>query len=174
MAIIPEARDGKAARQRQRLHPALPQPQDKKRRNFIRGYSFDFSIGRRPTQKYFGAWGEELQKAIESVRGAASPPRPWAKFCRVMRTTSRINKNVVDTWGIPVLNFQCKYTDNEFNMAKDAMNTLDEVCRSAGWEILHKNDKMFPPGYSIHELGTCRMGDNPRPACSTSGTRATT
>jgi choline dehydrogenase-like flavoprotein len=30
------------------------------------------------------------------------------------------------------------------------------------WEILHKNNKMFPPGYSIHELGACRMGDNPK------------
>ena len=74
----------------------------------------------------------------------------------------RIDKNVVDAWGIPVLNFQCKYTDNEFNMAKDAVETLGEVCRNAGLEVLHRNDKMFPPGYSIHELGTCRMGDNPK------------
>ena len=28
--------------------------------------------------------------------------------------------------------------------------------------MLHRNDKMFPPGHSIHELGTCRMGDNPK------------
>ena len=47
-------------------------------------------------------------------------------------------------------------------MAKDAVDSLAEVCHNAGWEILHKNDKMFPPGYSIHELGTCRMGDDPK------------
>ena len=73
----------------------------------------------------------------------------------------RINKNVSDAWGIPVLHFQCKYTDNEFNMAKDAMKRW-RSCATRGLEILHENDKMFPPGYSIHELGTCRMGDNPK------------
>ena len=60
-----------------------------------------------------------------------------------------------------MLNFQCRYTDNEFNMAKDAVETLGEVCRRR-FEVLHRNDKMFPPGHSIHELGTCRMGDNPK------------
>ena len=64
--------------------------------------------------------------------------------------------------GIPVLNFQCKYSENEFNMAKDAVDTLAEVCHNTGWEVLNKNDKMFPPGYSIHEVGTCRMGDDPK------------
>jgi choline dehydrogenase-like flavoprotein len=60
------------------------------------------------------------------------------------------------------LNFHCRYTDNEFNMAKDAVETVGQVCHEAGFEVLNKNDKMFPPGYSIHELGTCRMGDNPK------------
>ena len=32
----------------------------------------------------------------------------------------------------------------------------------AGWEIINKTDKFYPPGYSIHEVGTCRMGDNPK------------
>ena len=40
--------------------------------------------------------------------------------------------------------------------------TLAEVCRKAGFEVIHTNDKPFPPGYSIHELGTCRMGSNPK------------
>ena len=73
-----------------------------------------------------------------------------------------IDPQVKDAWGIPVLKFHCKYTDNEFNMAKDAADTLAEVCHNAGWEVLHKNDQMFPPGHSIHELGTCRMGDDPK------------
>ncbi len=47
-------------------------------------------------------------------------------------------------------------------MAKHAMNTFEEVCLDAKFEVLAKHDQMFPPGYSIHELGTCRMGDNPK------------
>ena len=64
--------------------------------------------------------------------------------------------------GHPGAAFPGKYTDNEFKMAKDAVESLAEVCHSAGWEILTKHDQTFPPGYSIHELGTCRMGDDPK------------
>ena len=36
------------------------------------------------------------------------------------------------------------------------------VFRTAGWDIINKTDKFFPPGYSIHEVGTCRMGNDPK------------
>lgn len=70
-----------------------------------------------------------------------------------------------DAFGIPVLRFQCRYTDNEFNMAKDAIDTIEETCRASGFEVLAKHDKIHPPGYSIHELGTCTpaaWADNPK------------
>ncbi|MDQ6665765.1 MAG: GMC family oxidoreductase, partial [Acidobacteriota bacterium] len=70
----------------------------------------------------------------------------------------RIDKAVKDAWGVPALHIQQKYTGNEFVMAKDAMNTLSELCRDAGFEVLVKHAQMVPPGESIHELGTCRMG----------------
>jgi choline dehydrogenase-like flavoprotein len=74
----------------------------------------------------------------------------------------RINKDVTDAWGIPVLHVQTRYTSNEFNMAKDAVNTMAELCRACGWEVLARHAQPFPPGYSIHEVGTCRMGDDPK------------
>ena len=55
-----------------------------------------------------------------------------------------------------------KYGENEINMAKDSVDTMEEVCRGAGFEILARNDRPFPPGHSIHELGTARMGDDPK------------
>jgi choline dehydrogenase-like flavoprotein len=47
-------------------------------------------------------------------------------------------------------------------MAQDAIDTIVEACAGAGFEVLHKNAIPHPPGYSIHELGTCRMGDDPK------------
>jgi len=67
-----------------------------------------------------------------------------------------------DAWGIPVLHIRQTYGDNERAMARDSMDTAEEMCRKAGFEILAKHDRMVPPGESIHELGTCRMGDNPK------------
>ena len=74
----------------------------------------------------------------------------------------RINKDKVDAWGIPVLHVETKYTDNEFNMAKDAVEIGAAVAEAAGFEVLSKNVVPNPPGYSIHEVGTCRMGDDPK------------
>jgi len=73
-----------------------------------------------------------------------------------------IDKTVVDAWNIPVLRIDTKYTDNEFNMAKDAVDTSAAMAEAAGFEVLTKTYEPNPPGYSIHELGTCRMGDNPK------------
>jgi choline dehydrogenase-like flavoprotein len=74
----------------------------------------------------------------------------------------RINPDVKDEWGIPVLHINQKYTDNEYAMAKDSMEMAEQMCRGAGFEILAKHSQMVPPGESIHELGTCRMGSNPK------------
>jgi choline dehydrogenase-like flavoprotein len=86
----------------------------------------------------------------------------YGRGSAAIRELRAIDTNVKDKWGIPVLNFKCRYTGNEFNMAKDAIDTLEELSHACGWEVLSKHDRMFPPGYSIHELGTCRMGDNPK------------
>jgi choline dehydrogenase-like flavoprotein len=47
-------------------------------------------------------------------------------------------------------------------MAKDAMETAAELCQGAGFQVLAKHSQMVPPGESIHELGTCRMGSDPK------------
>ena len=73
-----------------------------------------------------------------------------------------ISTTLKDAWGIPALHIVHKYTDNEFAMAKDSMNTAEELCRGAGFEILAKHWEMVPPGESIHELGGCRMGTDPK------------
>ena len=42
------------------------------------------------------------------------------------------------------------------------MEVASELCREAGFEILESHAQMVPPGESIHELGGCRMGADPK------------
>lgn len=164
-AIVPEAKDGKAPRGLMGgggYVPRFVNLKNGKEQNFIRGYAYDFSTGGTPDPKLIPAYGAELEKALASYRGAGVSVTIMGEVLPRYENYVSIDRNVVDTWGIPALHIQCRYSDNEFNMARHAMNTFEELCHDAGFETLAKHDKMWPPGYSIHELGTCRMGDNPK------------
>lgn len=167
MGVIPEAKDGKPARGLFGSAGYIPRFRNlkdsaTKAKNFLRGYACDLYPGSTPDAKYFGSWGAELQKQLDSHRGAGIGTTIMGEVLPRFENHVRLDPKVTDAWGIPVLNFQCRYTDNEFNMAKDAVETISQVFKDAGFEVLNANDKMHPPGYSIHELGTCRMGDNPK------------
>src|SRR4051794_29947893 len=143
VAVVPEARGGKGGRGGVGGAGYIPRFRNikSKEKNFIRGYSADFSTGGAPDQRYFSSWGGELQKQLDGARGAGFSTTIMGEVLPRFENHVRIDKNTVDAWGIPVLNFQCRYTDNEVNMAKDAVETMSDVCRKAGFEILSRNDK---------------------------------
>jgi choline dehydrogenase-like flavoprotein len=163
-AIVPEARGEKNAYQLMGGGGYIPQFRNLQTRekDFIRGYAVDFSSGGTPPSRFIPAYGEELQRRMVELSDARFTMTVMGAVLPRREHFVQIDKSVRDAWGIPALNIRARYTDNEFNMARDAMNTLDEVCHDAGFEVLAKHSQMVPPGESIHELGTCRMGDNPK------------
>jgi choline dehydrogenase-like flavoprotein len=110
----------------------------------------------------FAAYGADLQKKLDLYYGSGFYMTIMGEVLGRYENHVRINKDGVDAWGIPTLHIDTKYTDNERNMARDAVDTCSEVAANAGFEILAKNTEPNPPGYSIHEVGTCRMGDDPK------------
>ena len=167
-AVVPEARGGRPAPGLIGGGGYIPRftnlkdiPQHSKK-DYLRGYAVDFGSGGTPDPKYFPAYGEELQKTLATHTGTGFNATTMGSVLPRFENHVAIDKKTVDAWGIPSLRIQAKYTDNEFKMATDAMNTLAELCRASGFELLEKHDRMVPPGESIHELGTCRMGDNPK------------
>ncbi|MDE3197737.1 MAG: GMC family oxidoreductase [Acidobacteriota bacterium] len=130
--------------------------------DFIRGYAFDFNLAGTPDAKYIPAYGEDLDKKLAEYRGRAASVTIMGEVLARYENFVRVDPNVTDAFGIPVLHFECRYGDNEAKMLKHAMNTFDELCRASNFETLAKHDQPWPPGYSIHELGTCRMGDDPK------------
>lgn len=130
--------------------------------DFIRGYAYDFNLGGTPDPKYVPGYGAEFEKAMNDYRGTASSVTIMGEVLARYENFVTIDKNVVDAFGIPVLHFQCKYGDNEAKMLKHATDKFEELCHASGMETLARHDQPNPPGYSIHELGTCRMGDDPK------------
>jgi choline dehydrogenase-like flavoprotein len=164
VAVVPEARGNKNAHQLMGGGGYIPQFRNiqNKEDKFIRGYSVDYGSGGAIPARYIPAYGEELQQQSVALNNARFSMTVMGAVLPRRENFVEINKNVRDAWGIPVLNVRARYSDNEFRMAEDAMHTLDEVCRGAGFEVLAKHSDMVPPGESIHELGTCRMGNDPK------------
>jgi choline dehydrogenase-like flavoprotein len=164
VGAIPEARGGKAPRGLIGGAGFIPRFRNvkTKEKNFLRGYASDLYPGMTPDASLFPGWGAESQSKFDDHRGAGIGTTIMGEVLPRFENHVRLDPKVTDAWGIPVLNFQCRYTDNEFNMAKDAVNTIGELFTAAGFEVLHRNEIMNNPGRSIHELGTCRMGDNPK------------
>ena len=79
-----------------------------------------------------------------------------------------IDPSVVDQWGIPVLRFHWKWSDNEIKMAKDMQETYREIVEAAGGIYVTQKLPDGPNPYGIadggmiiHEVGTVRMGEHP-------------
>jgi len=127
-------------------------------KRFLRGYAYDFGTRSTPDAKLFPLYGEALKDALAAHAGTGFSMTAMGEVLPRFENHVRISKDKKDAWGIPVLHIQQTYGDNERAMARDAMETAEEMCRQAGFEILARHDRMVPPGESIHELGTCRMG----------------
>jgi choline dehydrogenase-like flavoprotein len=165
VASVPEARDGKAKPGLMGGGSFIPRFRNLKKsdkRDFIKGYCVTINSGGDASPNFFPLYGEELQTKLDSYAGSCVSGGIFGE--RVARNENHVclDKDVVDKWGIPVLHIEARDSDNERNMTKDAANTIEELFHDAGWEIICKTDRVNPPGYSIHEVGTCRMGNNPK------------
>ena len=162
---VPESRDGKATPGLMGGGALIPRFRNiaTKAPNFIGGYALNvWSSDRAMPSRNFAEYGVELQKKLDSYYGSGFSMSMMGQVLSRYENHVSIDKNLVDAWNIPVLHIDTKYGDNEINMSRDAVDTGVAMAEAAGFEVLSKNYEPNPPGYSIHELGTCRMGDDPK------------
>lgn len=73
-----------------------------------------------------------------------------------------LDKNMKDKWGLPVLSFDVEIKENEKKMRIDMMNDAKEMLEAAGVKNVKTYDAGYAPGMGIHEMGTARMGRDPK------------
>lgn len=162
---VPEARGGQAHKNLMGGGAIIPRFRNISSRSdkFLRGYALNVTSAKGPIgAASFAAYGEELDRKMDDYAGSGFHMSIMGEVLARYENHVRINHQKTDAWGIPVLHVETRYTDNEFNMAADAVDTMSEVAHNAGFEVLSQNKTPNPPGYSIHEVGTCRMGDDPK------------
>ncbi|MGC2661049.1 MAG: GMC family oxidoreductase [Bryobacteraceae bacterium] len=165
VASVPEARDGKAQPGLMGGSAFIPRFRNLKQNaksNFIKGYCVNISSGGSASPNFFPLYGAELQSKLDSYANSCVSGGIFGERVARFENHVRIDDKVTDRWGIPVLHIEARDSENERNLTKDAADTIEDWFHQAGWEIICKTDRVNPPGYSIHEVGTCRMGNDPK------------
>jgi choline dehydrogenase-like flavoprotein len=132
---------------------------------FLRGYGYEGGSGCTmiPGNAFStSGFGSSYKKQVRDEAGAFIDMGAFGEMLPRYENYVSIDPNVKDRWGIPVLKFHISYGDNEKAMAKDMAEAAQEIFKDAGIEIVSVNHDLLPVGWSIHELGTSRMGNDPK------------
>jgi len=133
--------------------------------DFIRGYGFEggAGCGMIPGTAYTAAgFGEEYKKYVRDYAGATIEMGGFGEVLARYENAVDLDPNVKDAWAIPVLRFSYQFGENEKKMAADMAESAKEMFDTAGFEVVSVTKSILPEGWSIHEMGTTRMGNDPK------------
>jgi choline dehydrogenase-like flavoprotein len=134
------------------------------KRDYLRGFGYQGGGSRE-------GWGREIKELTigAQLKEALSEPGGWTMgmggFGEILpyhENMVRLDKTVKDKWGLNVLAIDCELKENELRMRKDMMNDAVEMLTNAGVKDVQGWDGDGTPGRGIHEMGTARMGKDPK------------
>ena len=73
-----------------------------------------------------------------------------------------LNNDKKDQWGRPLITIDCEFKENEKAMHRDMAVTAKEMLDAAGFTDINVKGSMSFPGNANHEMGTARMGHDPK------------
>lgn len=180
------------------MHVYSPWWGDNKKLNFPRGYHIEYWGGMGMPSYGFG-WGIENSNGKYAVNGQKKEAGGYGKSLKedyryfygasvgmagrgeavpLESNYCEIDPSVVDKYGIPVLRFNVKWSDDEVNQAKHMKETFREIMHNMG-AIVTFGDQgaeekygLESPGKIIHEAGTVRMGSSAKTSALNSWNQA--
>ncbi|RYF66982.1 MAG: GMC family oxidoreductase, partial [Cytophagaceae bacterium] len=135
------------------------------KRDYVRGFGYQGGAGREGWNR-----GNGMDGFGAAFKDSLSQPGEWGisigGFGEMLPDPSNrmtLSTDQKDKWGLPLIVFDAAYGENEKKMRKDMMNDAVEMLESAGVKNVHGyNDESKHPGIGIHEMGTARMGKDPK------------
>jgi choline dehydrogenase-like flavoprotein len=132
--------------------------------DFLRGYAAGFqAIPFREIERK--GFGTDLKTQLLQTRESGV----WSVDSHMMGETIPKESNQVyldtekiDDWGIPLLNIDVDYDDNDEKMIQDFYEQFSEMYQKAGFKNIVTHDNGRRPGNDIHEMGGVRMGKDPK------------
>ncbi len=131
-----------------------------KEKDFLRGYFLGMSAYRSTP---------DVESIGGEVKDALCEPGKWqlslysfGESLPYADNRVTLNHDKKDRWGRPLIAVDCGFKDNEKAMNKNIAETVDEMLETAGYKNISVHNKMSYPGNANHEMGTARMGNDPR------------
>ncbi|MFT4022916.1 MAG: GMC family oxidoreductase [Flavihumibacter sp.] len=134
------------------------------KRDYLRGFGYQGAASRTGWSREVAelSIGAELKEALQE-------PGVWTMgmggFGEILPDPSNrvtLDKTKKDKWGLNVLAIDCELKENEKKMRVDMMNDAAEMLEACGVKHVQKRDGDGTPGRGIHEMGTARMGRDPK------------
>jgi choline dehydrogenase-like flavoprotein len=159
------------------MHMYLPWWKFDRKNDFLRGYHTEFGGGRGMPRvgdydhlcNQVEGYGVSLKRECKKKYGTYIGFAGRGEMIPNENCYCEIDPSAVDQWGIPALRFHWKWSDNEIKMAKDMQETYREIVEAAGGIFIPstQEDAAHPNGIAdggviIHEVGTVRMGEQPK------------
>ncbi len=131
-------------------------------KGFLRGYAFAAGGSRANSNVTDDTIGASFKEQF-------TEPGAWNMWMTGMGECLPYYENKVtlstdkkDKWGMPLVQIDCEYKENEKAMLKDILTSGAEMLEKAGFKNIQANDTGEAPGLGIHEMGTARMGKDPK------------
>jgi choline dehydrogenase-like flavoprotein len=134
------------------------------KRDYLRGFGYQGSAGRQGWSRAVAELG-----IGGAFKDAMATPGPWqigaTAFGEMLPNhDNRVTLDAAktDKWGLPVPAIDCATGENERLMRRDMMNDMAEMLEACGVREVRVFDSGYYPGMGIHEMGTARMGRDPK------------
>ena len=134
------------------------------KRNYLRGFGYQGSASRQ-------GWSSDVAELQigGQFKDALSEPGNWSigmtGFGEILpyhENKISLDKIKMDKWGLPVLSMDCEIKENEKAMRKDMIAEGKAMLEAAGIKNINTWDNGHAIGHGIHEMGTARMGRDPK------------
>ena len=134
------------------------------RKDFIRGYGYQGGASRGDWTQIVSemAYGAGLKEAVMQPGGWQIGINGFGETLPYHDNKMYLDYDKKDEWGLPTVTFDADIKENEKIMRKDIMNQAAEMFDAAGFKNIQTFDKGYSMGLGIHEMGTARMGRDPK------------
>lgn len=129
----------------------------------IRGYGYQGRSGPSFNLRADG-FGRRFKEAVHEESSWVTSIGAWCECLPRYENFVALNRDRPDAWGIPTLDIRFDWSDNDLALWKDARVQAAEMLEATGHQRVRMTGKPSVGGFCIHEVGTARMGTDPRKA----------